>query len=35
MENGGEREDYMSGGITGGINGAVSGEGRVEEVRSP
>lgn len=35
MEDGTEREDYIGGGMNGGIDGAISGDGRVEEIRSP
>lgn len=35
MDNPGERGDYMSGGLGGGVDGLVNGQGRVEEIRSP
>lgn len=35
MENGIEKEDYMGGGVNGGVDAAVNGEGRVVEIRSP
>lgn len=35
MENGVEKEDYIGGGMNGGVGAAVNGEGRVEEIRSP